>query len=68
MTYTQQKSSTQVGVWVNSVFTRNGCIKCYISLFKEIVFQQFDVFQNEIQDSLSKPCAFKASRVTPQKW
>ena len=51
-TFTQQKSSAQVGVCVNSVLTRNGCIKCYISLFKEIIFQQFDAFQNEIQDSL----------------
>ena len=29
--YTQQKSSAQVGVQVNSVLTRNDCIKCYIS-------------------------------------
>ena len=57
-----KKSSAQVGVWVNSVLTRNGFIKCYVSLFKEIILQQCDAFQNEIQDSLTKPFAFKASR------
>ena len=60
--YTQQKSSAQVGVRVNSVLTRNDCIKCYISLFKEINLQQFDAFQTEIQGSLTKLFAFKASR------
>ena len=62
-----KKSSAQVGVWVNSVMTRNGCIKCYISLFIEIIFQQYDAFQTEIQNSLTKPCAFKASRGHPSK-
>ena len=57
-----KKSSAQVCVWVNSFLTRNGYIKCYISLFKEIILQQCDAFQTEIQDSLTKPCAFKASR------
>ena len=65
--YTQQKSSAQVGVWVNSVLTRNGCIKCYISLLKEIILQQSDAFQTEIQGSLTKPCAFKESRGHPSK-
>ena len=37
-------------------------IKCYITLFKEIILQQFDAFQTEIQASLAKLCAFKASR------
>ena len=37
-------------------------MKCYISLFKEIILQQFDGFQTEIQGSLTKMCAFKASR------
>ena len=60
--YTQQKSSAQVGVWVNPVLTRNDCIKYYISLLKEIILQQFDAFQTEIQGSLTKLCAFKASR------
>ena len=55
-------SSAQVGVRVNSVLTRNDCIKCYISLFEEIILQQFDAFQTEIQGSLTKLCAFKASR------
>ena len=43
-TYTQQKSSAQVGVRVNSVLTRNGCIKYFISLFKEIILQHLDAF------------------------
>ena len=54
-----KKSSAQVGVWVNSVLTRNGYIKCYKSLFREINLQECDAFQTEIQDSLMKPCAFK---------
>ena len=62
LSYTQQKRSAQVGVRVNSVLTRNDCIKCYISLFTEIILQQFDPFQTEIQGSLTKLCAFKASR------
>ena len=62
-----KKSSAQVGVWVNSVLTRNGYIKCYISLFKEIILQQFDAFQTETQNSLTKLCAFKASRGHPSK-
>ena len=62
LTYTQQKSSAQLGIRVNSVLTRNGCIKCYISLFKEIILQQFVAFQTEIQGSLTKRCAFNASR------
>ena len=65
--YTQQKSSAQVGVRVNSVLTRNYCIKCYISLFKEIILQRLDAFQTEIQGSLTKLCAFKASRGHPSK-
>ena len=60
-----KKSSAQAGVWVNSVLTRNGYIKCYISLFKEIILQQCDAFQTEIKNSLTKPCAFKASRGNP---
>ena len=57
-----KKSSAQAGVRVNSVLTRNDCIKCYISLFKETILQQIDAFQTEIQGSLAKLCAFKASR------
>ena len=64
---TSKKSSAQVGVWVNSVLTRNGYIKCYISLIKEIILQQCDAFQTVIQDSLTKPCAFKASKGHPSK-
>ena len=56
-----------MGVQVNSVFTRNGCIKCHISLFKEIILQQLDAFQTEIQGFLRKLCAFKASRGHPSK-
>ena len=51
-----------MGFRVNYVLTRNDCIKCYISLFKEIILQQFDAFQTEVQGSLTKLCAFKASR------
>ena len=57
-----KKSSAQVGVLVNSVLTRNDCIKCYLSLFKEIILQQFDAFQTEIEGPLTKLCAFKVSR------
>ena len=62
-----KRSSAQVGVRVNSVFTRNGCIKCYISLFKEIILQQLDAFQIEFQGSITKLCAFKVSRGHPSK-
>ena len=65
--YTQQKSSAQVGVRVNSVLTRNDCIKYYISLFREIIMQELDAFQTEIQGSLTQLCAFKASRGHPSK-
>ena len=66
--YTQKKkSSAQVGVWVNSVLTGNSYIKCYISLFKEIILQQCGAFQTVIQDSLTKPGAFEASRGHPSK-
>ena len=37
-----------------------------MSLFKEIILQR-DAFQTEIQDSPTKPCAFKASRGHPSK-
>ena len=60
-----KKSSAQVGVRVNSVLARNDCIKCYISLFKEIILPQFDAFQTEIQSFLTKLCAFKVSRGHP---
>ena len=50
---------------MNSVLTRNDCIKCYIALFKEIIYQQLDAFQTEIQGSPTKLCAFKASRGHP---
>ena len=33
------KGSAQLGVRVNLVLTRNGCIKYYISLSKEIILQ-----------------------------
>ena len=59
------KSSAQMGVRVHSVLTRNGCIKWFILLFKEIILQNLDAFQTEIQGSLTKLCAFKASRGHP---
>ena len=39
-----KESSAQVDILVNSVLTRNGCITCYTSLFKEIVLQHLDAF------------------------
>ena len=65
--YTQQRSSAKVGVRVISVLTRNGCITCNISLFKEIILQQLDAFQTEIQVSLTKLCVLKASGGHPSK-
>ena len=62
-----KKTSAQVGVWVNSVLTRNGYIKCNISLIKKIILQQCDTFRTVIKDSLTKPCAFNASRGHPSK-
>ena len=62
-----KKSSAQVGVRMNSVLTRKNCIKCYISLFQGIILQELDAFQTEIQDSLTKLCAFKASKGHPSK-
>ena len=56
-----------MGVRVNSVLTRNGCINCLISLFKEIILQHLDAFLTEIQGSLTQRCAFKASRGHPSK-
>ena len=56
-----------MGGLINPVLTRSGCIKCYISLFKEIILQQLDVFQTEIKGSLTKLCAFKASWGHPSK-
>ena len=56
-----------MGVRVNSVLPRNGYIKCYILLFKKNILQQFDAFQTEIQGSISKLCAFNASRGHPSK-
>ena len=56
-----------MGVRVNSVLARNGCIKCFISLFKEIILQHLDAFQTEIQGSLTKLYEFKVSRGYPSK-
>ena len=62
-----KKSSAQAGVRVNSVLTRNDCIKCYILLFIEIILQQFHAFKIEIQGTLTKLWSFKASRGQPSK-
>ena len=62
-----KKTSAQVGVRVNTFLTRNDCIKCYLSLFKEIIYQQLDAFQTGIQGSLTKLCVLKASRGHPSK-
>ena len=63
-----KKSSAQVGDQVNSVLTRNGCIKCYISLFKKIISQQLDAFQAETKVPLRNCVHLKGLGVTPQKW
>ena len=62
-----KRSSAQVGVRVNSVLTRNGCIKCCISLFKEMILQQLDAFQIAFQGSFTKLCAFNVSMGHPSK-
>ena len=59
-------SSAQMGVRVYSVLTRNDCIKCYISLLKKIILQQFDSFQTEIQGSSRNCVHLKRQGVTPQ--
>ena len=56
-----------MGFRVNPVLARNSCIYCFISLFTEINFQQIDAFKIEIQGTLTKPRAFKASRGHPSK-
>ena len=38
-----------------------------VGVRKEIIYQQLDAFQTEIQGSLMKLCAFKASLVHPSK-
>ena len=65
--YAQQKCSAQVCVQIKSVVTRNGSINCYILLFKEIILLQLDAFKTEIQGSLTKLCALKASMGHPSK-
>ena len=49
-----KKSSAQMGIRVNPVLARNSYIQCYISLFTEIILQQFDAFKIEIQGTLTK--------------
>ena len=46
--YSAKKSSAQMGFQVNPVFARKSCIKCYISLFTEIILQHLDAFKIEI--------------------
>ena len=46
----------------NPVLPRTCYILCYISLFTEIILQQLDAFKIEIQGTLMKLLAFKASR------
>ena len=62
-----KKSFAHLGFSVNPALTRNSCIYCYVSLFREIILQQLDGFQIEIQDTLTKLCVFKASRGHPSK-
>ena len=43
--YTQQKSCAQMGFRVNPVLARIRCSKCYMSLFTDIILQQFDALK-----------------------
>ena len=51
-----------MGFQANPVLPRNCYILCYISLFTEIILQQLDTFQIEIQGTLMRLRAFKASK------
>ena len=62
-----KRSSAQMGFRVNPVLARNSCILCYISLFTESSLQHLDAFKTEIQCTLTKLRAFKASRCHPSK-
>ena len=49
-----KKSSAQMGFRINPVLARNSCSQCYMSLFTEIILQQFDALKIEIQGTLTK--------------
>ena len=42
-------------------------MKCYISLFKEIISQEFDAFETDFKGFLTKLCALQAYRGHPSK-
>ena len=64
--FPSKNSSAHLGFRVNSVLTRNGCSKFYISLFKEIILQQLDELQTEIQGFLTKLC-IQSVKGSPRK-
>ena len=66
--YTQLKTSAQVGVWVNSVLTRNGFIKCYVSLFKKSFCSNVMHSKLKSKIPLRNHVHLKRLGVTPQKW
>ena len=51
-----------MGFQANPVLPRNCYILCYISLFTEIILPQLDACKVEIQGTIMKLRAFKASR------
>ena len=53
-TILSKKNSAQMGLRVNPFLARNSCIQCYISLFTEIILQQYDAFKIEIQGTFTK--------------
>ena len=53
--------------FVNSILTWNVCIYCYISLFREILLQQFDECKTEIHGSPKKHTTFEGSMGHPSK-
>ena len=63
-----KKSSAQVGVWVNSVLTRNDFIKYYIPLFKKSFCK--NVMHSRLKSKIPlRNCVhLKRLGVTPQKW
>ena len=44
---------------VNSVLTRNGCVSCYILLFRKIGLPKLDEFQTEFQGFQTIPSEIK---------
>ena len=60
-----KKFAQTFGVSGNLVLIRNGCIKCYLWLFKQIILKELNEFQTEIKGSLTKLPAFKVPKGYP---